>query len=65
MQKVDNKKKKKGKKFQKRAIHRTPKQITHDYDSCLCVHTEQDRRCYRSMLRDAWAHQPGVKAQGL
>lgn len=40
MQKVDKKKKrkKKGEKFQKRAIHRTPKQIKHDYDSSVRAH---------------------------
>lgn len=42
MQKVD-KKRKKGKKFQKRAIHCTPKHITHDYYGSLCVHIEQDK----------------------
>lgn len=42
MQKVD-KKKKEREKVSERAIHCTPKHITHDYYSSLCVHIEQDK----------------------
>ena len=39
--KLTTKKRKKGKKFQKRAIHCTPKHITHDYYGSVGVHIEQ------------------------
>lgn len=43
MQKVDKKKRKKGKKFQKRAIHCTPKHITHDYYGSVRAHWTDKR----------------------
>lgn len=58
------KKRKKGKKFQKRATQRTPKQITPDYDSSLGVHTEQER--LQVLGKHAQEHpSPPVKCESI
>lgn len=54
MQKVDKKKRKKGKKFQKRAIHYSPKHITHDYyGSVRARWTDKRRMAKEAVLRYA------------